>query len=85
MEGCACVCKDNQRQKLRAGERGLSAHPHSFFLEGGGAVGAFLSGLRGVTVCVRVYVCVSESERERWRERDRGITGVEGCLDRQSA
>lgn len=86
--GGACMCmyvhRDNQRQKLRAAERGLSAHPHSFFFFWtGGGVGAFLSGLRGVTVSVCVYL--RESERGRWKERDRGITGVEGCLDRQSA
>lgn len=77
------MCRDNQRQKLRAGVRGLSAHPHSFFWKGGVGVAFFIRLEGGHSVCL--CVCVRESEQERWRERDRGITGVEGCLDRQSA
>lgn len=54
---------------------------------------AFLSGLRrpvggggGGSKLVCAAVRVSERVGEdRWRKSDRGITGVDGCLDRQSA
>ena len=90
---CACVCAGIIRDKSWELERGAFLHIRTAFF-GGGGVSAFLSGLRGVTRCVYLSVCVcvcvcvlcvGESEWERWRERDRGITGVEGCLDRQSA
>lgn len=63
----------------------------SFSSGGGGAVDGFLSGSRGHSgggglkfVCAPVRVSERVGEA-RWRKSDRGITGVDGCLDRQSA
>lgn len=70
------MCMYNQRQKLRAGERGLSAHPHSFFWRGG-KVGAFLAGLAWVRGgSERERMRVSEGDGGREIEESLGWRGV---------